>query len=223
MSRSDEEQAGERRSRRSRAGEAASRASQLADEKLLVDALQRGNAQAFEELVRTNSGRMLAVTRRILRNEEDARDAVQDAFLNGFQKIGSFERGSLVSTWLHRIAVNAALMKLRSRRRKPEEPLDPLLPSFLPDGHRADPGPAWNPDAADEIDRRRLLALVREQIDHLPETYRSVLLLRDVEGLSTEEAATALGIGTDAVKMRLHRARQGLRTLLDPHMRPVAV
>jgi RNA polymerase sigma-70 factor (ECF subfamily) len=216
MSRSDE-----RRSERSRAGKAASRASQEADEKLLVDALQSGNAQAFEELVRTNSGRMLAVTRRILRNEEDARDAVQDAFLQAFQKIGSFQRGSLVSTWLHRIAVNAALMKLRSRRRKPEEPLDPLLPSFLPDGHRVDPGPAWSTVAADEIDRRRLLALVREQIEKLPESYRTVILLRDVEGLSTEEAAQALGIGTDAVKMRLHRARQGLRTLLDPHMRPV--
>ncbi len=216
MARSDE-----RRSERSREGKASTRPSQEADEKLLVDALQSGNAQAFEELVRTNSARMLAVTRRILRNEEDARDAVQDAFLQGFQKIGSFQRGSLVSTWLHRIAVNAALMKLRSRRRKPEEPLEPLLPSFLPDGHRVDPGPAWSADADDEIDRRRLLSLVREQIDKLPESYRTVILLRDVEGLSTEEAAQALEIGIDAVKMRLHRARQGLRTLLDPHMRPV--
>jgi RNA polymerase sigma-70 factor (ECF subfamily) len=75
----------------------------------------------------------------------------------------------------------------------------------------------------DEIDRRRRLALVRQQMDLLPESYRTVLLLRDVEGLSTEETAQALGVGSAAVKMRLHRARQALRTLIDPHMRPEAV
>jgi len=192
------------------------------DEAALIDALQSGRAEAFEELVRSNSARMLVVTRRILRSEEDAQDAVQDAFLQAFRSIGGFERGARISTWLHRIAVNAALMRLRSRKSRPEDPIDPLLPDFLPDGHRVDPGPAWDLDPVDEIDRRRRLALVREEIDRLPDSYRTVLILRDIEGLSTAETAAALEVGADAVKMRLHRARQALRSLLDPHLRASA-
>jgi len=194
----------------------------FSDEKRLLDELRCGNNSAYEQLVRENACHMLAVARRILRDDEDARDAVQDAFLQAFENLDGFEGGSRISTWLHRIAVNAALMKLRSRRSKHEEPIEPLLPSFLPDGHRENPEPAWALDAADELDRRRRLTFVRAQIDRLPERYRTVLLLRDVEDFSTEEAARALGIGADAVKMRLHRARQALRCLIDPEMRPVA-
>jgi RNA polymerase sigma-70 factor (ECF subfamily) len=190
----------------------------FADEKLLIDALRSGEEAAFEELVRGNARRLLAVARRILRDDEDARDAVQEAFLQAFRSLDEFEGGSRIATWLHRIAVNAALMKLRARRSSREDSIDSLLPSFLPDGHRVDPEPAWDLDAADEIDRRRRLTFVREQIECLPESYRTVLLLRDVEGLSTQEAAGALGVGADAVKMRLHRARQALRSLLNPYM-----
>jgi RNA polymerase sigma-70 factor (ECF subfamily) len=193
-----------------------------AEEKRLIDDLRSGNASAFERLVRENVGRMLSATRRILREDEDARDAVQDAFLLAFENLDGFAGGSRISTWLHRIAVNAALMKLRSRRSKREESIEPLLPRFLPDGHREEPGPAWDLDTGDELDHRRRIAFVRAQIDRLPESYRTVLLLRDVEDFSTEEAARALGIGTDAVKMRLHRARQALRCLIDPEMRPEA-
>ena len=91
------------------------------DDARLLEGLRRGDDAAYEELVRSQGGRLLAVTRRILGDEDDARDAVQEAFLSAFKSIDRFQGGSLVSTWLHRIAVNAALMKLRSRRRRPGE------------------------------------------------------------------------------------------------------
>jgi RNA polymerase sigma-70 factor (ECF subfamily) len=143
---------------------------------------------------------------------------VQDAFVSAFRSLSSFEAGSQLSTWLHRIVVNASLMRLRSRRRKPEEPLDGLLPSFFEDGHRRDPAPPWQETAETALQRREVRELVRGTIDELPETYRAVLLLRDIEGFDTEQAARLLGVTPNAVKVRLHRARQALRTLLEPYM-----
>ncbi len=192
------------------------------DEAQLVARLRAGDDAAFEDLVRTHAGRMLAVARRMLRTEEDAQDAVQDAFFSAFRAMERFEGGSRLSTWLHRIVVNAALMKLRTRRRKPEEPLDPvepLLPKFLEDGHMLGEASAWQAPSDLAMEQRELRELVLSKIHELPETYRTVLLLRDVEELDTEETAEALGVSTGAVKTRLHRARQALRTLLDPYFR----
>src|SRR5262245_65193359 len=103
-------------------------------EAALVAGLRAGVAAAYEEMVRSHLPRMLATARRVLGNEEDARDAVQDAFLSAFRALNSFEGQSRLSTWLHRIAVNAALMKLRSKRRRPERPITDLLPRFTEDG-----------------------------------------------------------------------------------------
>jgi RNA polymerase sigma-70 factor (ECF subfamily) len=189
------------------------------DEQKLVEQLRAGDEAAFEQLVRLHGGRLLAVAQRYLRNEDDARDAVQDAFLGAFRSIDRFREGARISTWLHRIVVNAALMKLRSRRRKPEESIDDLLPSFLPDGHQEQPAVRWRemPDAA--LERGEIRQRVRDAIDQLPDSYRIVLLLRDIEELDTEETAAALEMSANAVKTRLHRARQALRTLLDPQLR----
>ena len=189
-----------------------------ADEKRLVDGLRAGDDAAYEALVRAYGGRMLAVAQRFLRNEDDARDAVQDAFLSAFRSIDRFQGDARVSTWLHRIVVNAALMKLRSRRRKPEQSIEDLLPRYLDDGHMERTAAPWaEPDRA--LEEKGLRGLVREAIGQLPESYRTVLLLRDIEELDTEEAAAALDLTPSAVKTRLHRARQALRTLLDPHLR----
>jgi RNA polymerase sigma-70 factor (ECF subfamily) len=177
---------------------------------------------AFEELVCAYGGRLLATATRILGNDEDARDAVQDGFLSAFRSIDRFQGESLVSTWLHRIAINAALMKLRSRRRKPEGRIEDLLPRFLEDGHFEEPPVEWRESSDVLIHRRQTRQLVRECIDRLPETYRTVLLLRDIEELDTEETSKLLSVSTNAVKTRLHRARQALRTLLDPHLRESA-
>ncbi len=190
-----------------------------AAEASLVARLRAGDPRAFEELVRAHGGRMLAVARRLVRNEEDARDAVQEAFLAAFRGLDGFAGGARIATWLHRIVVNAALMKLRSRRRRPEESLDDLLPKFHDDGHALDAPARWSVSGADEVAARERAALVREAIDRLPETYRTILVLRDIEELDTRDAAEALGITENAAKIRLHRARQALRTLLDPHLR----
>src|SRR6185295_6039768 len=93
------------------------------DDTTLLAALRRGDDAAFETLVRTHASRMLAATRRILHNEDDAREALQDAYISVFRHIGGFTGGSRLSTWLHRIAVNAALMKLRSRKSIREKPI----------------------------------------------------------------------------------------------------
>jgi RNA polymerase sigma-70 factor, ECF subfamily len=184
----------------------------------LLSRLRAGEAEAFEELVRAETGKLLAVARRILPTEEDARDAVQDAFLFAFRSLDRFQGQARLSTWLHRIVVNAALMRLRTARRKREEPLDPLLPAYKDDGHHAERFATWD-DPAATIERAENKALVRRLIGELPDGYRTVLLLRDIEGLDTEETAKLLETTPNAVKVRLHRARQALRTLLAPHFR----
>ncbi len=189
------------------------------DEVALVSALRAGEEEAFEKLVRAYSGRMFAVARRMLQSEDDAQDAVQEAFVSAFRAMGRFKGDSRLSTWLHRIVVNAALMKLRSRQRRPEDPIDELLPKFLEDGHHAVPPVEWKESAQTTLEREELRAQVRNSISQLPESYRTVLLLRDIEELDTEETARLLEVSPNAVKIRLHRARQALRGLLDPHLR----
>ena len=185
----------------------------------LVARLQAGDSGAFEALVRQHSMPLLRVARRILRSEEDARDAVQDAFVSAYKSIGRFASTSRLSTWLHRIVVNASLMRLRTQRRHPEEDIESHLPRFLEDGHQVAPSVAWGESADEMVEREEMRGIVRAAIDRLPEQYRIVLLLRDIEEMTTEETAEALGITANAVKIRLHRARQALRTLLDPHMK----
>jgi len=162
---------------------------------------------------------MLAVTRRLLRNEEDARDAVQEAFVSAFRSLATFQGDCLLSTWLHRIAVNAALMRLRTKRRKPEDSIEDLLPTFLEDGHHTVHPPEWRGTPDELLAQREDCEFVRDCINQLPDSYRSVLILRDIEEMDTDETAALLGLNAGAVKVRLHRARQALRGLLEPRFR----
>ncbi|MBY0400060.1 sigma-70 family RNA polymerase sigma factor [Myxococcota bacterium] len=189
------------------------------DERTLVAALRCGDERAFAQLVEDNTGRLLAVAKRIVRNPEDANDAVQNAFLQAFRAIGRFEGESKLSTWLHRITVNACLLRLRHAKRHPEAAIDDLLPHFDETGHRlgTDADTDWPEDAPRQLEKHQLGKVVRDAIERLPENFRIVVTLRDIEGMSTEETAMALGIRPEAAKMRLHRARQALRTLLEPH------
>jgi len=189
------------------------------DDAALVARLRSGDGRAFEELVRRDTPRLLRVARRFLDSEEDAHDSVQDAFVAAFRSLREFESTALLSTWLHRIVINACLMKLRTRRRKPEEDIEKYLPRFLEDGHQVESSVGWCESAETALQRAETCNLVRAAIARLPETYRVVLMLRDIEELSTEEVAAMLGTTPNAVKIRLHRGRQALRTLLDPHMR----
>jgi RNA polymerase sigma-70 factor, ECF subfamily len=185
----------------------------------LLARLRAGDDLAFEELVRANGGRLLAVARRLLRNDEDAHDAVQQGFLSAFRALRSFNGQSRLSTWLHRIVVNAALMKLRTRSRRPEEAIEDFLPRFVEDGHHAEPTSEWGAAADTLLCRDEVRRAVRAAIDRLPDSYRTVLMLRDIEELDTEETARALGLTANAVKIRLHRARQALTKLLEPTFR----
>lgn len=188
-------------------------------EAALIAGLQAGDSGAFETLVREHGPRLLRLARRILLNEEDARDALQDAMVAVHRSIGTFESSSALSTWLHRIVVNAALMKLRTKRRHPEEDIEQYLPQFREDGHQREPSTPWTESADHILEREELRDSVRAAIVKLPDAYRIVLQLRDIEELSTAETAEILGTTKNIAKIRLHRARQALRTLLDPTMR----
>jgi len=195
------------------------RSGTILDEATLLARMQAGDEDAFEACVRNYSGRLLLVARRILTNEEDARDAVQDALLSAFKGISRFEGLSRIGTWLHRIVVNAALGRLRSRQRHPELSIEDLLPHFGEGEHQIDPPTPWKATSVAILQQQELRELVQRCISRLPETYRIVLLLRDIEGLSTEETAQMLETTIGVVKTRLHRARQALRSLLDPYFR----
>jgi RNA polymerase sigma-70 factor (ECF subfamily) len=197
--------------------------SELLDETVLLEALRAGSDWAFEALVRTYGARLLSTARRLTRNDDDACDVVQSAYLNAFRSLERFEGNAQLSTWLHRIVVNTALMKLRSRRRKPEESIDALLPAFQEDGHHVEQFSDWNMPADRLLERQETCATVRACIDQLPENYRSVLMLRDIDELSTNEVAEMLDMTPTAVKVRLHRARQALLTLLRKEYAPQAV
>jgi len=181
----------------------------------LVARLRTGDERAFEALVRRYTPRLLAVAGRFLRSEEDRADAVQDAFLCAFRALDSFEGKSRLGTWLHRIVVNACLTKLRSRSSGGELPLDDLLAGG--ESCRLGEAVVAAPETAvSHLTSAETRAQVRACIDRLPESYRTVLVLRDLDELDTDQAARALGTTRAVVKTRLHRARQALRTLLEP-------
>jgi RNA polymerase sigma-70 factor, ECF subfamily len=186
------------------------------DDTRLLARVRAGDESACEALVRQHGGRMLAVARRFLRTEEDSADAVQDAFLSAFRSLDGFEGNSALGTWLHRIVVNVCLMRLRARSRSREVRIDDLLPTFDETGHHSRAVRPWEDQALARLTQAETRAQVRSCIDQLPETYREVLLLRDIEEFDTDQTAQQLGIAPGAVKTRLHRARMALRTLLEP-------
>jgi RNA polymerase sigma-70 factor (ECF subfamily) len=188
------------------------------DEAPLLRRLQADEDATYAELVTRYAPRLLATARRFLRHEDDAQDAVQDAMLSAFRAIGSFNGEARLSTWLHRIVVNAALMKLRTRRRHPEQSIEELLPSFDDGGAWAKETKRWGAPSDELLEQRSVRERVRRCIDRLPDSYRTVLVMRDIEDLDTDEVAEMLGATPNAVKIRLHRARQALRTLLEQEL-----
>lgn len=191
---------------------------ELPAEDRLIERLRQGDTQALEALMARYSGRVYRLAFGITRNDADAEEIVQDVFLTLFRKIDTFEERSALGTWIYRVTANAALIKRRGKRVELEVLLEDYLPRFLEDGHRdgdrtflcAD----WSqrPDeAAQGVETR---AILTQALERLPDTYRAVVLLRDLEGLSNEEAAEVLGETVASVKSRLHRARMALREQL---------
>lgn len=182
---------------------------------LLVQ-LQSGNEVAFEEFVTLYTQPMLRLAKSFLNNEEDAEDAVQDAFLAAFKSLPRFSGDCALKTWMHRIVVNACLMKLRSRKCRPCFSIEGLLPQFDETGHHVQAVSTLDANPIATMISRETRDKVRACIDELPEDYRSVLILRDIEEIDTAQAADILDTTHGAIKTRLHRARQALRTLLCP-------
>jgi RNA polymerase sigma-70 factor (ECF subfamily) len=184
------------------------------DDHGLIAASQQGDPAALEALVRRHQDRVYGFAMRMCRNVEDAKDILQDTFLGVVRSIRDFRAESKFSTWLYRIAANACLKKRRRGVHDPtpeqELSLDALMPR--PDSEGVKPEiPDWSEDAERALLRGELGGRLEAAIDRLPREYKIVLLLRDVEGLSAEEAAEALGLSVAAVKSRLHRARVFVR------------
>jgi len=184
----------------------------------LLASLRRGEPGALEVLAERYGTRIYRLAFGVTRNQADAEEVLQDVLLTLARKGGSFEGRSAVASWIYRITTNAALNKRRGKRLEVETPLEDLLPAFTPDGHRdgdrsfllAD----WSQNPEEEFfcaERRRVL---ERALDSLPEHYRAVLVLRDVEELSNEEVAALLDESVASVKSRLHRARMVLREQL---------
>lgn len=191
----------------------------ISDEQGFIERLRNGDGPAFETLVKTYGPRMLAVARRYLHDESDANDALQDAFISVFKHIDRFEGNSSLGTWLHSIVVRSALMKLRTYRSQERASIEELLPKFEGNfDHRVDCKPGWQSSVEESAQSKEVRVLVRKGIDQLPEIYRVVLLLRDIEGMDTLETAKLLGLTVNVIKTRLHRARQALRTILDSRL-----
>ena len=186
------------------------------DDDAELERLKSGSAEAARALVTRHMPFMLQAATRILRSRADAEDAVQEAFINAFRKLHSLEDAASLPAWLHRIAVNAAISLHRRRKRAAEDPIDELLPQFDADGWRNYRDQAISGDAEEGLMSEERALAVQAAIDRLPETHRVVLVLRDLEGLSTREAAEMLGVEENALKVRLHRARAALRSLLEP-------
>ena len=191
------------------------RSTAATDEAQLLAQLRAGDADAFGLAVQRYGGRMLATARRFLNNEHDAEDAVQEAFASAFRALDKFNGEAMLSTWLYRIVVNAALVQLRSKKRRGEQPIENLLPRFDHEGAWIDEPVTWTNASQTILEQRDSRQMVRRCIARLPEIYRSVVLLRDIEELDTDETARALAITPDAVKVRLHRARQALKRLIE--------
>src|SRR3954466_15048533 len=187
------------------------------DEQVLVQAAREGDIAAFETLLKRYDRNVFRIANHITQNREDAEDVVQDAFLKAYQKLDQFQGNSKFYTWLVRIAVNEALMKLRKRKASKTVSIDEdvetdegFVPREVTD---------WSPNPEQQYKQAELSGILEKTIQGLPSGFRTVFVLRDVEGLSTEETADALGLTVPAVKSRLLRARLQLRERLSRHFK----
>jgi RNA polymerase sigma-70 factor (ECF subfamily) len=176
-----------------------------------------GEEPAFAELVSRYQARVYRLACRLTADEGDAKDVLQETFLAAYRGLPAFRGESRFSSWLYRIATNAALMHRRARARRPTESLEAFLPRFDADGrHAAEPADLAAASRADELLDRKLLAeKARAGLDRLPDIYREAFVLRDLEEMTTPEVAELLGIDPAAVRQRVHRARLLLRGYLS--------
>jgi len=186
-------------------------------EMALVQAAKKGDLEAFSELVKRYDRNVFRIAQHITHNEEDAQDVVQDAFLKAYQNLEQFQGNSKFYTWLVRIAVNEALMKLRRRRSDKTVSIDEDVETE--EGSMPREVADWSPNPEQLYGQSELSDILKKTIQGLPPGFRTVFVLRDVEGLSTEETAEMLSLSIPAVKSRLLRARLQLRERLSKYFK----
>lgn len=194
----------------------------IQDDRALLNRAQAGDISAFEELVGRHQDRVYGLALRMTRSEPDAAEIAQDTFLSAYQHLPEFRGEAAFGSWVHRIAANNALMRLRHQRVLEVVTEDPAEPEFTERGSLAEyPETDWSRRADDKILDDELGRAIREATDSLAEGYREVFILKDVEGMSYEEISEMLGISVPAVKSRLHRARLALRQAIDDFYKEV--
>jgi RNA polymerase sigma-70 factor, ECF subfamily len=195
-------------------------ATELRDESRMIASILAGDAQLFHELVRPYERRVYAMALSFLRNEADAEDVAQEAFLKAFRNLASFRGDAKFGTWLVSITLNEARSRIRHRDAIKMESLDE------PQDEQGQTSPAllrdWKEIPSEALERKEIRLLLHKAITALPLIYREVFQLRDIEQLSVNEAAAALGISISSVKVRLHRARMMLQRNLAPQLKQVA-
>lgn len=194
-------------------------ATELRDEPRMIASILAGDTQLFHELIRPYERRVYAMALSFLHNEADAEDAAQEAFLKAFRNLAGFRGDAKFGTWLVTITLNEARSRIRRRDAIKMESLDEpdeegqTSPALLRD---------WKEIPSEALERKEVRSLLHKAITALPAIYREVFQLRDIEQLSVNEAAAALGITTSSVKVRLHRARMMLQKNLAPQLKELA-
>jgi RNA polymerase sigma-70 factor (ECF subfamily) len=186
-----------------------------AADRALVERFRQGDRAAFNELVARHSEQVYKLAHNLTGNSGDAEDAAQEAFLRIYRSLGRFRGASAFTTWLYRVVVNVCIDEMKRRRRRP------IPASSLKDDDTYDIAacaPAHQtPNPVHELERSHRDEIVRKAVNSLPPHLRFVVILCDMQGLSYEEAASALGAGVGTIKSRLHRARMALRDALEPY------
>jgi RNA polymerase sigma-70 factor, ECF subfamily len=183
----------------------------------LLDRLRAGDEAAFASLVHRHSGKVYAIGMSMLRNEQDARDVLQETFLNVYRRIGTFRGEASIGSWIARIATNNSLMKLRTRRRKPEASLDVKVPGGGGETREREITD-FSPLADEVSENKELGRRIRAAVDALPDNYRTVLVLADYREMPMRDIAEALDLTVPNVKTRLHRARLAVRQSLAAYL-----
>jgi RNA polymerase sigma-70 factor (ECF subfamily) len=195
-------------------------ATELRDESRMIASILAGETQLFHELIRPYERRVYAMALSFLRNEADAEDVAQEAFLKAFRSLASFRGDAKFGTWLVSITLNEARSRIRRRDAikmesldEPQDGQEHSSPALLRD---------WKEIPSEALERKEVRSLLQKAITSLPQIYREVFQLRDIEQLSVNEAAQALGITVSSVKVRLHRARMMLQKNLAPQLKEMA-
>lgn len=184
----------------------------------LIRRIKADDHHAFEALFARYVSRVYGQAIKLMRNPEEAQEVVQEVFLTVYNKVGTFRGKAAFSTWLYRLTANAAITRLRKRKRRSEAPLDDYLPRFQEDGHHLiRPVADWSDELQKSISEAELKEEIQTALDELPPVDKAVVVLSDMEGLPNSEIAKVLELTVPAVKSRLHRARLFLRGKLAVH------